>query len=50
MPANHLYHTRSDQIWQLGPKARKTLIHNSTWLLIGIVMDQVDSFSVVSSS
>jgi hypothetical protein len=38
MPANHLYHTWSDQIRQLCPKAKKTLIHNFTWLLIGIYL------------
>ena len=38
MPANQLYHTWSDQIRQLCPTARKTLIHNFTWLLIGIYL------------
>jgi len=37
MPAR-LYHTWIDQIRQLCPQARKALIHNFTWLLVGIYL------------
>ena len=37
MPAK-LYHTWIDQIRQLCPQARKALIHNFTWLLVGIYL------------
>ena len=40
MPANRLYHTWVDQIRQLCPEARKTLIHNFAWLLIGIYLSR----------
>ena len=38
MLVNQFYHTSSDQIRQLCPKASKTLIHNFTRLLIGIYL------------
>jgi hypothetical protein len=47
MPANRLYHTWFDQIRQLCPEARKTLIHNFTWLLIGIYLSRKVHLSLI---
>jgi hypothetical protein len=49
MPANQLYHTWSDQIRQLCPTARKTLIHNFTCLLIGIYLSGKVHLSAIAS-
>jgi hypothetical protein len=49
MPANQLYHTWSDQIRQLCPTARKTLIHNFTWLLIGIYLSGKVHLSAIAN-
>jgi hypothetical protein len=49
MPANQLYHTWSDRIRQLCPTARKTLIHNFTWLLIGIYLSGKVHLSVIAN-
>jgi hypothetical protein len=40
MPANRFYLTWFDQIRQLCPTARKQLVHNFTWLLIGIYLTE----------
>jgi hypothetical protein len=47
MPANRLYHTWFDQIRQLCPEARQTLIHNFTWLLIGIYLSRKVHLSLI---
>ena len=49
MPANQLYHTWSDQIRQLCPKARKPLIHNFTWLLVGIYLSSSVHLSKIAN-
>jgi hypothetical protein len=49
MPANQLYHTWFDQIRQLCPTARKTLIHNFTWLLIGIYLSGKVHLSAIAN-
>lgn len=49
MPANQLYHTWSDQIQQLCPEARKKLIHNFTWLLIGIYLSRKVHLSAIAN-
>jgi hypothetical protein len=49
MPANHLYHTWSAQIRQLSPEAGKKLIHNFTWLLIGIYLSRQVHLSVIAT-
>jgi hypothetical protein len=48
MPAK-LYHTWIDQIRQLCPKARKTLIHNFTWLLVGIYLSRSVHLSLIAN-
>jgi hypothetical protein len=48
MPAR-LYHTWIDQIRQLCPKARKTLIHNFTWLLVGIYLSRSVHLSLIAN-
>ena len=40
MPVNSLYHTWIDRIRQLCPEARRTLIHNFTWLLVGLYLSR----------
>jgi hypothetical protein len=49
MPANQLYHTWSDQIRQLCPTARKTLVHNFTWLLIGLYLSRKVHLSTIAN-
>jgi hypothetical protein len=49
MPVNQLYHTWSDQIRQLCPQARKTLVHNFTWLLIGIYLSRKVHLSAIAN-
>jgi len=49
MPANRLYHTWSIRIRQLCPKGRKTLIHNFTWLLIGIYFSGKVHLSLIAN-
>ena len=49
MSANRLYHTWSEQIRQLCPKARKTLIHNYTWLLVGIYLSRKVHLSAIAN-
>jgi hypothetical protein len=49
MPANRLYHTWSVRIRQLCPKGRKTLIHNFTWLLIGIYFSGKVHLSLIAN-
>ena len=49
MPANRLYHTWFDQIRQLCPDGRKTLIHNFTWLLIGIYLSGKVHLSLIAN-
>lgn len=49
MPANALYHTWSDRIRQLCPQGRKTLIHNFTWLLIGIYYSSKVHLSLIAN-
>ena len=48
MPAR-LYHTWIDQIRQLCPTARKTLIHNFTWLLVGIYLSRSVHLSLIAN-
>jgi hypothetical protein len=49
MPANQLYHTWSDQIRQLCLKGRKALIHNFTWLLVGIYLSKSVHLSKIAN-
>jgi hypothetical protein len=49
MPVNQLYLTWSDQIRQMCPTARKTLIHNFTWLLIGIYLNTKVHLSLIAN-
>jgi hypothetical protein len=49
MPANQLYHTWSDRIRQLCPVARKTLVRNFTWLLIGIYLSRKVHLSAIAN-
>jgi hypothetical protein len=49
MPVNSLYHTWFGQIRQLCPEARKTLIHNFTWLLIGIYLSRKVHLSLIAN-
>jgi len=49
MPANGLYHTWFDRIGQLCPKARRSLIHNFTWLLIGIYLSRKVHLSLIAN-
>jgi hypothetical protein len=49
MPANRLYHTWFDQIRQLCPNGRKTLIHNFTWLIIGIYREGKVHLSLIAN-
>lgn len=49
MPANQLYHTWSDQIRQVCPTAPKTLIHNFTWLLIGMYLSSKVHLSAIAN-
>jgi hypothetical protein len=49
MPANGLYHTWFDRIRQLCPKARKSLIHNFTWLLVGIYLSRKVHLSLIAN-
>jgi hypothetical protein len=49
MPANGLYHTWFDQIRQLCPTARKSLVHNFTWLLIGIYLSEKVHLSMIAN-
>ena len=49
MPVNHLYHIWSDQIRQLCPTARKSLIHNFTRLLIGIYLSGKVHLSLIAN-
>jgi hypothetical protein len=49
MPANRLYHTWFDQIRQLCPEARRTLIHNFTWLLVGIYLSRKVHLSLIAN-
>lgn len=48
MPAR-LYHTWIDRIQQLCPKARKALIHNFTWLLVGIYLSRSVHLSLIAN-
>ncbi|MBN1579190.1 MAG: hypothetical protein JXA89_00700, partial [Anaerolineae bacterium] len=48
MPAK-LYHTWIDRIQQLCPKARKTLMHNFTWLLVGIYLSRAVHLSLIAN-
>jgi len=49
MPANSLYHTWFDRIRQLCPKARKSFVHNFTWLLIGIYLSRKVHLSLIAN-
>jgi hypothetical protein len=49
MPANNLYHTWFEEIRQLCPKARNSLIHNFTWLLIGIHLSRKVHLSLIAN-
>jgi hypothetical protein len=49
MPANRLYHTWIDQIRQLCPQGRRTLIHNFVWLIIGIYLSNKVHLSIVAN-
>jgi hypothetical protein len=49
MPANQLYHTWSARIRQLCPDGRKTLIHNFTWLIIGIYLNGQVHLSLIAN-
>ncbi len=49
MPANRFYHTWFEQIRQLCPTARKPLIHNFTWLLIGIYLSEKVHLSKIAN-
>jgi uncharacterized protein (UPF0335 family) len=49
MPANQLDHIWSDRIRQLCPPARKTLVHNFTWLLIGIYLSRRVHLSAIAN-
>lgn len=49
MPVNQLYHTWSDRIRQLCPNGRKTLIHNFTYLLIGIYLSGKVHLSLIAN-
>lgn len=49
MPANQLYHIWSDQIRQLCPGARRTLIDNFTWLLVGIYLSRSVHLSQIAN-
>jgi hypothetical protein len=49
MPANQLYHTWSDRIRQLCPNGRETLIHNFTWLIIGIYLKGQVHLSLIAN-
>ena len=49
MPVNQLYLTWSDQIRQMCPTERKTLIHNFTWLLIGIYLNTKVHLSLIAN-
>jgi len=49
MPANRLYHIWFAQIRQLCPQGRKTLLHNFTWLLIGIYLSQKTHLSQIAN-
>jgi hypothetical protein len=49
MPVNGLYHTWFDRIRQLCPEARKTLVHNFTWLLVGIYLSRTVHLSLIAN-
>lgn len=49
MPANRLYHTWFDQVRQLCPRGRKTLIRNFTWLLVGIYLSRKVHLSEIAN-
>jgi hypothetical protein len=49
MPANSLYHTWYDRIRQLCPTARRTLVHNFTWLLVGIYLSRKVHLSLIAN-
>ena len=49
MPVNNLYHTWFDRIRQLCPEARRTLIHNFTWLLVGIYLSRKVHLSLIAN-
>jgi hypothetical protein len=49
MPVNDLYHTWIDRIRQLCPEARRTLIHNFTWLLVGIYLSRKVHLSLIAN-
>jgi hypothetical protein len=49
MPANQLYHTWSAQVRQLCPTARKSLVRNFTWLLIGIYLSKKVHLSAIAN-
>jgi len=49
MPVNSLYHTWIDRIRQLRPEAQRTLIHNFTWLLVGIYLSRKVHLSLIAN-
>jgi len=49
MPANQLYHTWFDRIRQLCPEGRRTLLHNFTWLLVGIYLSRKVHLSLIAN-
>ena len=49
MPVNSLYHTWIDRIRQLCPEARRTLIHNFTWLLVGLYLSRKVHLSLIAN-
>jgi hypothetical protein len=49
MPANSLYHTWYDRIRQLCPTARRALVHNFTWLLVGIYLSRKVHLSLIAN-
>ena len=49
MPANRLYHTGFDQIRQLCPEGRKTLLRNFTWLIVGIYLSRNVHLSAIAN-
>ncbi len=49
MPANRLYHTWFDQIRQLCPTARRTIVRNFTWLLVGVYLSCSVQLSLVGN-
>jgi hypothetical protein len=49
MPANDLYHTWFERIRQLCPEARRTLLHNFAWLLVGIYLSRKVHLSLIAN-